>query len=68
MKWLDPSILEDFIWAQSLWPSSYSSFIYNLSPGGRRAAVASAARKFETEQFHMFTISSSQEKQNFNIS
>jgi len=28
MKWLDPSFLEDFIWAQSLRPSSYSSFIY----------------------------------------
>ena len=28
MKWLDPSFLEDFIWAHSPWPSSYSSFIY----------------------------------------
>ena len=28
MKWLDTSFLEDFIWAQSQWPFSYSSFIY----------------------------------------
>ena len=30
IKWLDPRFLEEFIWAQSLWPSSYCSFIYGL--------------------------------------
>ena len=28
MKWLGPSFLEDFIWAQSQWIASYSDFIY----------------------------------------
>ena len=40
MKWLDPSFLEDFIWAQSLWPSSFSYFIYGFNHRLRPKTIA----------------------------